>query len=98
MSGIGVRLRMEIWRCSTKVGACVLCVVIVIGDSAVGKTSYISRYVDIVNGSRLTKNIMPRENVTTIGVGYHTKLIDVDKSNGTVQVKAQIWDTCKPPP
>ena len=54
---------------------------ILVGDSNVGKTHLISRYV---------KGELPREGRNTIGVEFHTKGIKL-KAGGTV--KAQIWDT-----
>ena len=58
-----------------------LCLVILVGDSDVGKTHLLSRYVT---------NALPRTDKPTIGVEFATKAVPL-KTGGTV--KAQIWDT-----
>ena len=55
--------------------------IVLIGDSGVGKTCILSRYV---------KNNFPKNKPPTIGVEFATKTIKL--SSGLV-VKAQIWDT-----
>ena len=55
--------------------------VILVGDSDVGKTHLLSRYVT---------NALPRTDKPTIGVEFATKAVPL-KTGGTV--KAQIWDT-----
>lgn len=57
------------------------CIVILVGDSDVGKTHLLSRYVT---------NALPRTDKPTIGVEFATKAVPL-KTGGTV--KAQIWDT-----
>lgn len=54
--------------------------VIVIGQSAVGKSSLMNRYVE---------NMYVSEHVTTIGVDFRIKTIDIANK----RVKLQIWDT-----
>ena len=56
--------------------------VIVIGDSCVGKTNFIFRFVE----NRFSPNY-----VTTIGFDYRSKIITLPKVNK--KVKLQIWDT-----
>ena len=55
--------------------------IVLIGDSGVGKSCLVSRYV---------KGVFPQSRGTTIGVEFASKNIAL--SNGT-KVKAQIWDT-----
>ena len=55
--------------------------VILIGDSDVGKTSLITRYI---------KGNLPKTKGPTIGVEFATKIIPLPSG---VTVKAQIWDT-----
>ena len=57
------------------------CIVILVGDTGVGKTHLLSRYI---------KNELPRNKYPTIGVEFATKGVTL-KAGGTV--KAQIWDT-----
>ncbi len=52
-----------------------------IGDSAVGKTCLLSRYV---------KGSIPKQKGPTIGVEFTTKVVQL-KAN--INVKAQLWDT-----
>lgn len=54
--------------------------VVVIGDSAVGKTQILSRF---------TKNEFCLDSKSTIGVEFQTRTVTI---NGKV-IKAQIWDT-----
>jgi len=54
--------------------------IVVIGDSAVGKSQLLSRF---------SKNEFRADNRATVGVEFQTKTILVDKK----LVKAQIWDT-----
>lgn len=54
--------------------------VVVIGDSAVGKTQILSRF---------TKNEFCFDSKSTIGVEFQTKTVTI---NGKL-IKAQIWDT-----
>ncbi len=54
--------------------------ILVLGDSAVGKTSLLLKYTD---------DYFPNVYVTTIGVEYKTKIIKV---NG-LDITLQIWDT-----
>ena len=54
--------------------------ILVLGDSAVGKTSLLLKYTD---------DYFPNVYVTTIGVEYKTKVVEV---NG-VDITLQIWDT-----
>ena len=56
--------------------------VIVIGDTCVGKTNFIFRFVE----NRFSPNY-----VTTIGFDYRSKIITLPKSKK--KVKLQIWDT-----
>nr|AFZ78867.1 Ras-related protein [Coptotermes formosanus] len=53
---------------------------ILIGDSSVGKTSLIMRYID----DKFSPN-----NLSTIGVDFKTKYLEIDGH----QVKVQVWDT-----
>ena len=55
--------------------------IVLVGDSNVGKTNIISRYI---------KNTLPKNSNPTIGVEFATRVVPL-KSGGTV--KAQIWDT-----
>jgi Rab family protein len=58
-------------------------VVILVGDTGVGKTHLLSKYI---------KGSLPKNKFPTIGVEFATKPVPL-KSGGTV--KAQIWDTGK---
>lgn len=58
-----------------------VCLVILVGDTGVGKTHLLSRYI---------KNELPKNKYPTIGVEFATKGVTL-KAGGTV--KAQIWDT-----
>lgn len=55
-------------------------VVVLIGDSGVGKTNLLSRF---------TRNEFNLESKSTIGVEFATRSIQVDNK----VIKAQIWDT-----
>ena len=55
--------------------------IILVGDSAVGKTSILSRYID---------NLFDENTKCTINIGIKTKLIDIDENTS---VKMNIWDT-----
>jgi len=63
--------------------------VILIGDSNVGKTSFLTRFTNqafhIYLFLRLTKNVMPKKQNTTIGVEYATKLIPLTNGEGNVK-------------
>lgn len=54
--------------------------VVVIGDSAVGKTQILSRF---------TKNEFCLDSKSTIGVEFQTRTLTIDGK----LIKAQIWDT-----
>lgn len=54
--------------------------IVLIGDSAVGKSNFLSRY---------TKNEFSPNSKATIGVEFQTKTLEIDKK----EIKAQIWDT-----
>ena len=56
--------------------------VVLIGDSAVGKTNLLGRF---------TRNEFNLESKSTIGVEFATRSIQVDNK----VIKAQIWDTGK---
>lgn len=58
-------------------------IVILVGDTGVGKTHLLSRYI---------KGQRPKNNFPTIGVEFATKPVPL-RTGGTV--KAQIWDTGK---
>ena len=58
----------------------VLVVVVLIGDSGVGKSNLLSRF---------TRNEFNLESKSTIGVEFATRSIQVDGKT----IKAQIWDT-----
>ena len=58
-------------------------IVILVGDTGVGKTHLLSRYI---------KGSLPKNKFPTIGVEFATKPVPL-KTGGTV--KAQIWDTGK---
>ena len=53
---------------------------LIIGDSAVGKTSMLLKYVD---------NFFPETHMATIGVEYKSKTINTDK----YKINLNIWDT-----
>ena len=57
--------------------------IIMLGDSAVGKTHLLSRYI---------RGQLPRSKYPTIGVEFATKPVPL-RTGGTVRV--QIWDTGK---
>jgi small GTP-binding protein len=54
--------------------------IVIIGDSAVGKSKIVSRY---------TRNIFQENTKSTIGVEYGNKILVIDG----VKIKVQIWDT-----
>ena len=54
--------------------------ILIIGDSQVGKTSLLLKYVD---------NIFPEEHIGTIGVEYKDKYV----TSGNFNIKLSIWDT-----
>ena len=54
--------------------------ILIIGDSRVGKTSLLLKYVD---------NIFPEEHIGTIGVEYKDKYV----TRGNFNIKLSIWDT-----
>jgi small GTP-binding protein len=54
--------------------------VVLIGDSAVGKSNLLSRF---------TRNEFNLESKSTIGVEFATRTIKVDNAT----IKAQVWDT-----
>ena len=54
--------------------------ILLIGDSHVGKTSIILKYVD---------DFFPEEHIATIGIEYKDKIINKDGYN----IRIQIWDT-----
>ena len=54
--------------------------ILIIGDTLVGKTSILLKYVD---------HIFPEEHIATIGVEYKDKYIIKDNYN----IRLQIWDT-----
>lgn len=58
------------------------CLVVLIGDSGVGKTNLLSRF---------TRNEFNLDSKSTIGVEFATRSVQVDNKT----VKAQIWDTGK---
>ena len=53
---------------------------VIIGDSAVGKTNILLRYVN---------DQYKLNHITTIGVDFKVKIINIDGIN----IKMQIWDT-----
>lgn len=56
------------------------CIVVLVGDSGVGKSNLLSRF---------TKGEFYEENKSTIGVEFAVKNVQVDSKT----IKAQIWDT-----
>ena len=56
-------------------------VVVLIGDTYVGKTCLLTRYM---------KDTIPKRQAPTIGVEFATKRVTL---RNDVKVKAQIWDT-----
>ena len=58
----------------------VILLVVLIGDSGVGKSNLLSRF---------TRNEFNLESKSTIGVEFATRSIQVDDKT----IKAQIWDT-----
>jgi len=59
--------------------------VIIIGDSGIGKTSLLLRYVDDV--------FSPSFSMSTIGVDFRFKTIMNERITGNKLVKLQMWDT-----
>eukprot|EP00930_Biecheleria_cincta_P043984 TRINITY_DN30174_c0_g1_i1.p1 TRINITY_DN30174_c0_g1~~TRINITY_DN30174_c0_g1_i1.p1 ORF type:complete len:233 (-),score=49.03 TRINITY_DN30174_c0_g1_i1:172-843(-) len=59
-----------------------LCKVVLVGDTAVGKTHLLSRYM---------KDALPKAPAATIGVEFATQ--NVQLPNSGAKVKVQIWDT-----
>ena len=57
---------------------------IIVGDSGVGKTSIMNRFVSDNYDEYIS---------STIGVDFGAKIINVDYNNKTVPIKVQIWDT-----
>ena len=55
--------------------------ILVLGDTAVGKTSLSLKYVD---------GFFPENYISTIGVGYKIKIVEI---NGT-KIILKIWNTC----
>ncbi len=55
--------------------------ILLLGDMAVGKTSIIQMY---------TKNKVPQNHITTIGIDYATK---TQRLNNGTEISFQIWDT-----
>jgi Ras-related protein Rab-11A len=55
-------------------------VVVVIGDSGVGKSNIMIRY---------TMNLFKEDSLTTVGVGFGHKTVEIDNKI----IKTQIWDT-----
>lgn len=59
--------------------------IIILGDSGVGKTSIIERFI---------KKKFTYDSVTTIGVDFETTMVQVlDEFNNIVNIKLHIWDT-----
>jgi len=60
--------------------------VVIIGNSSVGKTNILMRFVD----EKYTMNHTP-----TIGVDFKSKIIDVPvkQNNKSIKLKLQLWDT-----
>ena len=56
-------------------------IVVLIGDTWVGKTHLLNRYI---------KNAAPPRSGPTVGVEFATKIVTVKEG---VYIKAQIWDT-----
>lgn len=54
--------------------------ILIVGDSGVGKSSLLQRYTD---------GVYSKEFLTTIGIDFKLKTIDLDGK----RVKLQIWDT-----
>lgn len=59
--------------------------VIIIGDSGIGKTSLLLRYVD--------DTFSPSFSMSTIGVDFRFKTIMNEKLTANKLVKLQLWDT-----
>nr|XP_015192124.1 PREDICTED: ras-related protein Rab-11B-like [Lepisosteus oculatus] len=57
-----------------------LCAVVLIGESGVGKSNLLSRF---------TKNEFNHDSRTTIGVEFSTRTVQINR----LTIKAQIWDT-----
>lgn len=60
----------------------ILPVVVLIGDSGVGKTNILSRFI---------MDVFQVDSKTTIGVEFSAKLV----TRGDKTIKAQVWDTGK---
>ena len=69
------------YRCPYQSELITSVLVILVGDTGVGKTHLLSRYI---------KNELPKNKYPTIGVEFATKGVTL-KAGGTI--KAQIWDT-----
>ena len=55
--------------------------ILTLGDTAVGKTSIVHRYM---------KTPLPKKSLATIGVDFKSKIINIDKNT---KVKLVLWDT-----
>lgn len=75
---IYLRVKIERGRENTRLTEYLL--VVLIGDSGVGKTNLLGRF---------TRNEFNLESKSTIGVEFATRSIQVDNK----VIKAQIWDT-----
>ena len=58
--------------------------VVLMGDTNVGKTSILDRYVN---------NVFDMETKSTIGLNFMNKVVNVTKDNKNICVKLQLWDT-----
>lgn len=58
--------------------------VIIIGDSAVGKTSLLTRF---------TSGLYKSSHTATIGVDFKSKIIEISQSGKKTKLKMQLWDT-----
>ena len=60
----------------------ITCKVVLLGESGVGKTSIIQRYIN---------NIFNPENPTTGGANFTSKTVNFEEENQ--KIKFEIWDT-----
>ncbi len=80
MDMVFIRVAVKLSCSNSLMFSCVFFLVVLIGDSGVGKSNLLSRF---------TRNEFNLESKSTIGVEFATRSIQVDGKT----IKAQIWDT-----